>query len=53
VLGHVALIQRLFGSPQPGFMLEHYRLIILLPFFSILVGLAFLRSHRGEILDQL
>lgn len=53
ILGYVAAIQRLFGSEQSGFTKEHYHVMWFLPFALVLMGLAFLRRHRAEILDQL
>lgn len=53
ILGYISYIQRLFGSEGHAFFAESYHLMILLPFALMLLGTAFLRRHRGEILDLL
>lgn len=53
ILGFVALIQSLFGSPYHNFDPQAYHLIFLLPLAFLLMGVAFLRRQRTEILDAL
>lgn len=53
ILGYVSLVQRLFGSTHHGFVPEAWHAMGLLPFALLLMGLAFLRRHRMEILDEL
>ncbi len=51
--GFFALTQWLFGSPDSGFSADSYYQIVLLPFAAILMGIAFLKARKSEILDAL
>lgn len=53
VRGYFTVIQDLFGSPEAGFRAEAWWVMVLLPFLTLVTGLAFLRRNRGEILDAL
>lgn len=53
IRGFFSLIQYIFGSPQALFNPDTYWIMVLLPFAAMVMGMAFLRSHRSEILDAL
>ena len=53
IRGFFSLIQLIFGSPQAQFNPDTYWMMVLLPFAAMVMGMAFLRAQRSEILDAL
>lgn len=53
IRGFFSLIQLIFGSPQANFNPDTYWMMVLLPFAAMVMGMAFLRAQRSEILDAL
>ncbi len=53
IRGYFLTTQMLFGGSEGGFGYDAYYVMVLMPFAMMVMGLAFLRSHRSEILDAL